>query len=98
MAPEKIKVENVIRPGSPARNVDAAKYEAMKTALLKVLPDSAPGLTVAEARAQLLPHLPEDLFPEGAKAGWWLKSVQLDLEAKSIIRRVKTTPLRLHKA
>ncbi len=98
MPSKKIKVENVIRPGSPARNVDSAKYESMKTALLKVLPDMAPGLTVAEARSQLLPHLPQDLFPGGAKAGWWLKSVQLDLEAKGMVQRVTTKPLRLHKA
>ena len=36
------------------------------------------------------------LDPDGAKAGWWTKAVQLDLEAKGIIRREKVTPLRLH--
>jgi hypothetical protein len=43
-------------------------------------------------------HLPEDLYPGGAKAGWWMKTVQLDLEAKGAIVREKTTPLRLHKS
>ena len=37
-------------------------------------------------------------FPGGAHAGWWLKTVQLDLEAKRIIVREKTTPLRLHRS
>jgi len=46
----------------------------------------------------LLPHLPADLFPGGAKAGWWMKTVQLDLETKGIITREKTKPLRLHRA
>ncbi len=46
---------------------------------------------------RVLAHLPDDLYPGGAKAGWWTKAVQLDLEAKHIIARVKTTPLRLHK-
>jgi len=32
-----------------------------------------------------------------AKAGWWVKTVWLDLEAKGILKREKTTPLRLHK-
>lgn len=33
----------------------------------------------------MLAHLPESLFPGGAKAGWWTKAVQLDLEAKGLI-------------
>ena len=62
-----------------------------------MLPPAAPGLTVAEAKERLLPLLPQDLFPEGAKAGWWLKAAQLDLEAKGTIEREATKPLRLHK-
>ena len=34
----------------------------------------------------------------GAKAGWWAKTVQLDLEAKGAIVREKTRPLRFHRA
>ena len=59
--------------------------------------DGLPGLTVAELKARALPHLPEALFPGGAKAGWWIKSVQLDLEAKGVIARTDTSPLRLHR-
>ena len=78
--------------------VDADKYNAMKRAILAVLPKSSPGLTVAELKTRLLPILPEDLFPAGAKAGWWLKGVQLDLEAKGLIARVNSKPLRLHRS
>jgi len=46
----------------------------------------------------LLARLPRTLFPEGAKAGWWAKTVQLDLEAKGILSREETKPLRLPKA
>ena len=95
-SPAKIAIENVIRPGK-VYNVDAAKYEAMKRAFLKVLPKKAPGLTVAEIQKAVLAHLPEKLFPGGATSGWWTKAVQLDLEAKGIIAREKTTPLRLRK-
>jgi hypothetical protein len=30
------------------------------------------------------------------KAGWWAKAVQLDLEAKGIVVREATKPLRWH--
>ena len=72
-------------------------YEAMKRAFLKILPKTSPGLTPAEIQERALAHLPEELFPEGAKAGWWTKAVQLDLEAKGIVAREKTKPLRLRK-
>ena len=94
---EKIEVENVNHPGT-AQRVDAAMYQAMKRALLKVLPKAAPGLTVAEIGKAVRPHLPEDLYPGGAKAGWWMKAVQLDLEAKGIIKREKVSPIRLRRA
>ena len=93
---QKIEIENIVSPGHKYR-VDRVKYEAMREALLAILPPAAPGLTVAEAKERLLPLLPQDLFPEGAKAGWWLKAVQLDLEAKGTIKREASKPLRLHK-
>jgi hypothetical protein len=92
----KVKVENVLQPGK-TYIVDAAKFEAMKAAYLKVLPKIAPGLTPAEIQKLVLPHLPQDLFPGGEKAGWWLKSVQLDLEAKGAITRGPVGPVRLWK-
>lgn len=95
-ADDKIEIENIASPGHTYR-VDKAKYLAMKTALLKALPGKAPGLTVAEAKAKVLPLLPQDLFPGGDKAGWWLKAAQLDLEAKGEIEREATKPLRLRK-
>ena len=91
---QKIEIENINSPGHVVR-VDREKYEAMRQALLAVLPRSSPGLTVAEAKAKLLPLLPDALFPGGDKAGWWLKAVQLDLEAKSAVQRENTKPLRL---
>lgn len=90
---DKIEVENVNTPGRLTR-VNGAKYAAMREALLGVLPSQAPGMTAAEAKAALLPALPDDLFPGGATAGWWLKCVQLDLEAKGIVLRAATKPLR----
>ncbi len=91
------RVENVLQPGKTYR-VDADKFGAVEAAMMKVIPDGPAGVTVAELKALILPHLPEALFPGGAKAGWWIKSVQLDLEAKGVIARTNTSPLRLHRA
>jgi hypothetical protein len=96
MTSNKLSVENVLQPGKTYQ-VDADKFGAMSSAVLKVIPDGPPGLTVAELKSCALPHLPEALFPGGAKAGWWLKSVQLDLEAKGVIARTSTNPLRLYR-
>lgn len=93
----RVVVENVNHPGS-SRPVDLANYQAMRRTLLKVLPPKSPGFTLAEVLCAALPHLPANLFPGGAKAGWWMKTVQLDLEAKGIIAREKTKPLRLHRS
>lgn len=92
----KITIESATSPGHVQR-VDRAKYTAMRDALIAVLPMDGPGITVAEAKAALLPRLPGDLFPGGDKAGWWLKAVQLDLEAKGVIARGPAKPVRLFK-
>ena len=96
MNSDKIEIENVNHPGR-TRLVDAHRYEAMKRAFLSILPGSSPGLTAAEVRERVLVHLPEELFPGGARAGWWTKAVQLDLEAKGFVVRENTRPLRLRK-
>jgi hypothetical protein len=92
----RIVVENVNVPGYAVR-VDAAMYNAMRAAMLRVLPRHDPGLTQSEIRRAVVPHLPSDLFPNGAKAGWWAKIVQLDLEAKSAVVRESSKPLRWHR-
>jgi len=96
MSDDKIEIENFTSPGRTER-VNRAKYEAMRDALLAVLPEEAPGLKVPDAKAALLPLLPDALFPAGDKAGWWLKAVQLDLEAKGVIRRAPSKPVQLYR-
>lgn len=96
MPDDKIEVQNVTSPHHLTR-VDRAKYMAMRKALMQVLPGGAPGIRVADAKAALLPHLDQALFPGGDKAGWWLKCVQLDLEAKGVIARAEKPPVRLFK-
>ena len=93
---DKIEVRSITSPGHVV-HLDRAKFEAMRDALLKVLLAGAPGLTVAEAKRGLLPLLPEALFPGGEKAGWWLKAVQLDQEARGAIKRGPGSPVRLYR-
>jgi hypothetical protein len=94
---EMIEIESITSPGRTER-VNRAKYAVMREALLQVLPHEPPGMTVAEAKTALLEHLSPELFPGGAKAGWWLKAVQLDLEAKGVIERAPSKPVRLHRS
>ena len=92
-----VTVENVNHPGYTSR-VEKAKYDAMKKALLEALPPTVPGLTFEEMARAVKARLPSDLFPGGAKAGWWTKTVQLDLEAKGAVVRGGGSPLRWRRA
>ncbi len=91
---EKVTVQNVGQPGK-THQVDAAKFTAMRAAVMAVLPKAAPGMAVADLIDGVKAHLPQDLFPGGQTAGWWVKSVQLDLEAKGVIARAPKPPVRL---
>ena len=89
----KIEVENVNQPGYVTR-VDAVKYAAAKTALLAILSGQEQGLTQTEMMAAIKVQIDQTLFSNGAKSGWWMKTVQLELEAKGQINRIATEPLR----
>ena len=92
---DRIEIESISSAHRTTR-ANRAKYEAMRDALLRVLPQSTPGLKVAQAKAALLPHLPDALFPAGRTAGGWLKAVQLDLESKGVIARAPSKPVQLY--
>ncbi len=94
MGPGKTLVQNVGQPGKTYA-VDADKYAAMRIAVLKVCPDAPPGMTPVEIIAAVSPYLPQDRFPGGDTAGWWVKCVHLDLEAKGILARAPKSPVRL---
>ena len=94
----RVEVRSPNAPGYVS-TVDATKYEAMRRALMKVIPKKAPGLTQKAMMEVVLPHLPEDSFPGGEKAGWWVKCVQLDLETKGVLTRdTSSKPLRWTRA
>ena len=91
--PSRVTVENVNVPGYTVQ-VDVAKYEAMRKALLADLPKKAPGFTQAEIRQAVLKHLPEDLFP--VAQGGLVGECAVGSEAKGIVDREATKPLRWH--
>lgn len=94
--PDKIEVQNVNHPGRVSL-VDARMYVAMRNAFLAILPMGTPGLTVAQIQELVQSHLREDRFPREANARWWAKTVQLDLEAKGVIARERSSPLRFYR-
>ena len=93
-----VTVQSINVPGYAAR-VNEVKYTAMRQALLRALPSRPPGMTQAEMFKAVKGHIPEAVFPGGAKSNWWAKTVQLDLEKKGIVRRsADSKPLRWHRA
>ena len=75
MPREMVVVENVNHPGHTAR-IDAAKYQATRDSMLKVLPPTAPGLTQDEMmreirKAQSVSQFPGTTSSQMAYAGWW---------------------------
>jgi hypothetical protein len=94
---DRVAVENVNHPGK-SRLVHAGDYHVMRHTLLKVLPRRSPGLTYVDMSRAVVAALPINPFQGAAKADWWLKTVQLDLEAKGIVAREKTKPTRWRRA
>jgi len=89
---DKVVVENINVPGRTSR-VNKIKYSAMKEAFLAVLSIDISGITQKEMLVLIQPHLPQELFPESAKSGWWTKTTQFDLESEGVIKRNKSKPL-----
>ena len=73
--------------GKQGTNIDAAKYEAMKAALLAVVPTAGEGIPFMDLVDAVEPHLPEELFAN-ASTSWYVTTVKLDLEARGLIERV----------
>ncbi|MFK7836646.1 MAG: hypothetical protein AB8B60_10530 [Sulfitobacter sp.] len=92
MIDDTIEVLNVNHPDYRGR-ANAAKYNAMKAAMKKAMAGSD-GMTQTEMREAAKPHLPQNIFPQGKTAGWWSKTVQLDLEARGEMGRTDTKPLK----
>ena len=73
--------------GKQGTRVDAAKYEAMKAALLAVVPAAGAGIPFQDLVDAVRPHLPAELFAN-ASVSWYVTTIKLDLEARGLIERV----------
>jgi len=91
--PAQVEVGSVNVPGYKAR-LNAEKYEAMRKALLQVVPRKPPGVTQREMFDGVRALASPILFPASTHM-WWAKSVQLDLEKKGVLARdARSKPLR----
>lgn len=74
--------------GRPSVRIDAAKYAALRSAILAVLPRSGPGLPFRDLPAAVEARLPHGEIPGGGSLMWYVTTVKLDLEARGEIMRV----------
>ena len=84
-----VDVLNVLRPGKTYKR-NAEKYETARKVFLKFMPAKGPGLTQAEMHEAMRKAAPSF----GSTAGWWMKTVQLDAEARGEVTRDGGKPLR----
>jgi hypothetical protein len=90
--PTTVDTLNVNSPGKTYKR-DAVKYLAARKAFLAFMPKVGPGLTQTEMFAAMRKALPAF----GSTAGWWMKTVQLDAEARGEVIRDGGKPLRWRK-
>ena len=77
--------------------IAADRYDAMKAALLRVVPAGGDGIPFEGLADRVRPHLAAALF-EGASIGWYTTTVKLDLEARGLLERVpKKRPQRVRR-
>lgn len=92
-AKEMVEVFNVNSPGKSSF-VQKDKYDEVRRVLKEFMPKSSPGLTQDEMASIVREKVSSVIFEDRVKAGWWMKTVQLDLEARGLILRERTKPLR----
>lgn len=82
----KVETRNV-NTGRPGPRISKEMYDAVRAAILAVVPREAPGFPWQELPAAVKRHAPPHLF-ENASVGWYTITVKLDLEARGLIARV----------
>ena len=73
--------------GKKGPRIDAARYDAMKKALLAVIPKRGEGVSFSDLERLVRARLPRETFA-GASVPWYATNVKLDLEARGLVRRV----------
>lgn len=88
---DQIEVFNVDTPGK-SNFVQRDKYEEVRSILLNNLPTKLPGVSENEMMILVESQASDKLFPKKETLGWWVKIVQMDLEAKGLLLRTKSQP------
>ncbi len=78
--------------GKRGTSIDLKKYDAMKKALLKVIPRRAPGTPFKDLPKLVTAALSSGAFGPGDSVSWYVTTVKLDLEARGLIRRLPGAP------
>ena len=74
--------------------VQKDSYDEVKSILKAHMPTQSPGMTQQEMIEMVVQKVSPEIFPEREKAGWWMKTVELDLEARGVVIWEETKPLR----
>ncbi len=83
-------------PGKKPTTIPTWKYDAVRRAILAVVPKREPGLAFSELSDRVAAKLPAKAKAELGSIMWHVTTVKLDLEVKGEIRRVaKSSPQRL---
>lgn len=77
-----------VTPGRRGTRIDRRKYEAVRKAILAVVPRSKEGIPFKSLPRAIAPRLPRELFPARGSVSWYATVVKLDLEAHRLIERI----------
>ena len=75
-------------PDAEGTRIDAAKYEAVRAAILRAVPEEEEGILFKDLPRAMADLLPGREIPGGGSTTWYCTVVKLDLEARGLIERV----------
>lgn len=97
MSPNDDRVLTLHPKGKNGVRIRRPKYEAMRRALLRVVPKSERGVLFQELAARVEPHLGQ-AFEPGDSVTWYVVAVKQDLEARGELELVPgASPQRLRR-
>ena len=74
--------------GKQGVNIEKAKYDNMRRALLRVIPRRKDGVAFRELKTLVEAHLDPRVFDAKASRAWYVTAVKQDLEARGLIEQV----------
>ena len=86
MEQEKVQLLNA-NTGRPDTHIPRKRYDAMKAALLTVIPESDEGVAYKLLSKLASPKLPGWWHDQGWSVSWHVAAVKLDFEARGVIER-----------